>query len=168
MPNHLSLGIALKVVFAWLATAALACPGAAVAADHAGHSHGPEDHPAGLTLEPGAGPWATDAALREGMGRIRDAVAQALTSSAEGRLTRETAGALARSIEDNVAYLVANCTLTPQADAALHVLLGQLQHGAHVLRTDPASPEGIASIHAALRDYPRHFSHPGWSALPGH
>lgn len=165
MQNHVFRRSISMALLACLATASVGYAVAGLAADHATqHSHDLSHH-APAELNPGKQPWATDAALREGMGRIRDAVAQTLASSGEARLTQGAATALARSIDDDVAFLVAHCTLTPQADAALHVMLARLQHGAQALRTDPASPDAISGIHGVLQDYPRYFSHPGWVPL---
>ena len=77
-------------------------------------------------------------------------------------MTQAQASALAVTIEKSTGYMVANCKLKPDADATLHVLLGQLLEAAAAIRTDPHSAKGMPRIHATLETYPRYFSHPGW------
>lgn len=152
---------------------AFAAVGATTGLRASGHAHehehaqeGAEDttrHAPGhgqLRLDDGK-PWATDAPLREGMARIRDAVALA---DAQAPLTAVPAAALAQAVEDQVAYLVANCKLEPAADATLHVLIARMLSAAAAVRRDPASADGLPRLREALDDYPRHFEHPGWPA----
>lgn len=113
-----------------------------------------------LQLDDGR-PWAVDAALVEGMQRIRDAVAAA---QAVAPLDAAAAAALAQSVEDQVAFLIAHCRLEPAADATLHVLIARLLGAAHALRTDPATPDGLPVMLDTLDLYPRYFAHPGWMA----
>ena len=113
-----------------------------------------------LQLDDGR-PWAVDAALVEGMQRIRDAVAAA---QAVAPLDAAAADALAQSVEDQVAFLIAHCRLEPAADATLHVLIARLLGAAHALRTDPATPDGLPVMLDTLDLYPRYFAHPGWMA----
>ncbi|MCA1804930.1 MAG: hypothetical protein LC646_06250, partial [Xanthomonadaceae bacterium] len=106
--------------------------------------------------------WTTDAALREGMERVHATFVEVLPAYQRGEFTPEAATDTARAIDDHVAFLVENCKLEPAADAVLHVLVGELLQGAEALRQAPQSGEGLPRIHAALRDYPRYFDHPGW------
>ncbi|MGE3298455.1 MAG: hypothetical protein AB7I68_14035 [Porticoccaceae bacterium] len=111
-------------------------------------------------------PFATDAPLRAGMARIRNAVAANRPDDRQRGLSREQATALASEIEQSVNYLFANCRLEPAADAALHGLLAQLLQGAAALRRDPAAEDGIPAVLAALASYPRLFLDAQWQALP--
>ncbi len=113
-----------------------------------------------LQLDEGR-PWPVDAALVDGMQRIRDAVAAA---QAVAPLDAAAAAALAQSVEDQVAFLIAHCRLEPAADATLHVLIARLLGAAHALRTDPATPDGLPVMLDTLDLYPRYFAHPGWMA----
>ena len=152
---------------------ALAAPPAlaASAQDHAGHH-------ATTPAQPGAGRpgahrpdpgradpgqrWATDAPLRKGMTEIRTAV-DALRHFEHGHIGPEQAATLATRIEGQVAYLVANCTLEPQADAALHAIIAKLLQGAAALKADPDDRTAVATLRRALQDYPRQFDDPGWT-----
>jgi hypothetical protein len=161
-----NLTIKTLVPAAMLGLLLVAGPGhAAGAADH-GHDH--HDHAthdgSGLVLNEGER-WATDAALREGMGRVRETFAAVLPAYKRGELSREAATDAARAIDDHVAFLVEHCKLEPAADAVLHVLLAELLQGTAALRQAAASPEGLPRIHGALRDYPRYFDHPDWQLV---
>lgn len=152
-----------RYLLAAVTVAALAAIGAAAWL----HWHGdPPDHdagPAALVLNDGAR-WATDPPLRQGMARVRDAVAPV---AAVGRApSRAEADALAERVRGEVSYMVANCKLEPKADAVLHVLIGELLTGADALAADPPAPEGLKRIVAALDEYPRYFEHAGWQPLP--
>ncbi len=105
--------------------------------------------------------WDTDVPLRAGMGQIRVAVDE-LQHYERGHMGPEQAVALANRIEGQVAYLVANCKLEPQADAALHVIIAELSAGAQALKADPTDTGVIASMRRALQHYPRQFNDPGW------
>lgn len=128
----------------------------AAAQAHAGHH-------ATTPAQPGTGKrWATDAPLRKGMAEIRIAVGA--LQPGEGRhIGPEQAAALATRVEGQVAYLVANCKLEPQADAALHAIIARLLQGAAALKADPSDLGARATLRQALQDYPRQFDDPGWT-----
>lgn len=154
--------------FALPATAVLLCallaPAAlpAAAQDHAGH-HAPP--PTATPAKPAPGKrWATDAPLRKGMAEIRAAV-DALRHDEHGHLGPAQATTLATTVETQVAYLVANCKLEPQADAALHGIIARLLQGAAALKANPHDTAALATLRQALQDYPRQFDDPGWATV---
>jgi hypothetical protein len=120
------------------------------------HQHG--DMHSKLRLDQGQ-PWATDAPLVAGMERIRDAVNEA---AALPTLNATSAAALAQSVRGQVDFLIANCRLEPEADATLHVFIGQLLNASGALEKNPASAEGLPQLQETLREYPHYFAHPGW------
>lgn len=125
------------------------------------------DHPLppeGLHLNQGQR-WETNAALRQGMGSIRDAVVGAVHANAPGPLSPAEAGKLADVIHAQTNYLVAYCVLAPEADAVLHALLGELLAGAEALRANPADEAALHRIVQALKDYPVYFDHAGWKPV---
>lgn len=138
---------------------------AAGTADHSHDHHRHHDHAShdgtGMVLNQGER-WATDAALREGMERVRATFVAALPAYKRGELSADAATDAAQAIDDHVAFLVENCRLEAEADAVLHVLLAELLQGSAALRQAPHSSEGLPRIHGALRDYPRYFDHPDW------
>lgn len=130
------------------------------------HAHDHGDHGTlALTLNNGQR-WETDAPLRLGMQRIRDAVAPAVAGPARLTLDQQQANILSNAVQENVAYLIQNCKLEPAADANLHFLITELVTGAALVAADPRSEEGAMKLTHALAEYPRYFNHPNWSPLP--
>ncbi len=124
-------------------------------------SHHGHDNPAGTAgLKLNAGTkWPIDAPLREGMQRIHSLI-EATTSDAT--LMPEQATATSNGVRQQVDYLMANCKLSAEADAVLHVLIAELLAGADALAKPESSAHGLDQIRQALAQYPRYFDHPGW------
>lgn len=119
---------------------------------------------AALMLDHGK-PWATDTALRQGMGRIRDAVQSATPAFQKRKLSDARAKGLAKSIETSVNFMLTNCKLEPEADASLHVILVQLLSAANKIKSDPQTKNGMPRMHEVLAKYPLYFDQPGWKAV---
>ena len=149
--------ISLPVVGVLLCAMAVSPVLPAVAQDHAAHHATP---PAAAAVH--GQRWASDAALRKGMAEIRAAVG-ALQHYQHGHIGPEQAATLATRVEAQVAYLVANCTLEPQADTALHAIIARLLQGTAALKADPTDLGAVATLRQALQDYPRQFDDPGWT-----
>lgn len=138
--------------------------GAAFAEDHQ-HSHGAGET-AQLTLDNGK-KWATDDSLRQGMGRIRDALAAELPVIHSGKATTEQYRALAQKMDDQIAFMVKNCKLEPKVDAMLHLVLAEIIAGADAMKTQSTSDayKGAVKIARALDNYGKYFDHTGWHGL---
>lgn len=144
------------------APVALAPPAAEVRASADEHAHH-HDASAGMVLQrpPGGGNWATDAPLRQGMETIHAALEVAIPTFEKGEMTDSAATALAGVVTGQVQFLVANCQLEPDADAQLHILIGQMLSAAKAMVADAASAEGVPKLHAAVQLYGDYFEHPG-------
>lgn len=105
--------------------------------------------------------WPTDEALRAAMTRIREAVERIDPQ----QLQTANANVLATAVEQDVAYMVSNCRLEPEPDAALHLLIGRMMNAAAALRKDPMSDAGMPQLMAVLHEYQATFDHPGWTAV---
>lgn len=129
------------------------------------HDHGGAQGAAhAISLDQGR-KWATDAPLREGMGAIREALAQQHPEAGSVGADYE---ALASTIEKNVASIVANCKLPPEADRNLHFVVADLVGATDVLRGKTAGVSPAEGVHQAVRAtnlYGRYFQHPGWKPL---
>lgn len=129
------------------------------------HSHGQSEHAAsGLSLDHGQ-KWKTDAPLRQGMQSISDAVMKTVPAYHAETLTKIDAEQLARHINDQVNYLVANCKLEPGADATLHVLIGDMLTAATKVANEPLSSQGMLHLVKTLQLYPDYFEHQGWNEI---
>ncbi|WP_068803602.1 hypothetical protein [Thauera phenolivorans] len=146
-----------------LAFTAVAGPGLA-----AGESHEHDSHAPALKLDAAGHKWQTDAPLREGMQKIRASVERELPAVHAGTLAPAASEALGGAVEAQVAYIVANCKLTPQADEVLHGIIAELGEAADLLAGKTAVTDrsaGAARLVSALDDYGRYFDHPGWTPI---
>lgn len=142
-----------------LSTASLA-----TRADHhltsATKTHGAHDaHDAAhdtTVARPDGAQWPTDEPLRTGMSRIQAAVERSTTAPP---LSREGSLTLARTIEQNVTYIIEHCKLPPEADTALHVLLARILTATDQLKKDASPNAAVAQILGALHDYRDAFDH---------
>lgn len=102
---------------------------------------------------PDSGPWLADAVLAASMQRIEAAVAQA--AAAPGS---QEAAALGRLLQEEVAGLIEDCRLAPDADAALHALLVPLLADAALLRAGGDTHAALSRLQGLLAQYRRDFS----------
>lgn len=154
----------LSMLVAAAATTAAFTPAALAAG--AAHSHD-EAGPSKLSLDHGRR-WATDATLRAGMGRIRDFTAAGIEDVHAGKMTPAQYAALAQKVELEVANIVANCKLEPQADAMLHLVIADIGAGTDAMagKAPKVQPEkGLLRVAAAVNDYGRFFDHPGFKPV---
>ena len=79
-------------------------------------------------------------------------------------MSAEQAIPFATTVQEQIAYMVANCKLEPQADAALHGIIAKLGAGVQALKTDPANLAAIPPMRDAVADYRRTFDDPTFEA----
>lgn len=145
---------------------ALAFGGPAFAANDA-HEHGHGAQEAKLVLDHGK-KWQTDEPLRQGMTNIRGAIAKDVKAIHANKMTPKQYQALAAKVNAEVAGIVQNCKLPPEADAQLHIVVAELMAGAEAMEgkeqgvTRRAGAERVAK---ALNAYGEHFDHAGWKRL---
>lgn len=159
-----------KIIAATLSAAMLlsVCAGNALAEQHS-HSHD-AGKPAQLTLNNGQ-KWVTDGNLRQGMERIRDALAAELPAIHAGKITAQQYRALAQKINQQTEFIVKNCKLDQKTDAALHLILADVMAGSDALleKGSGIAHKGAVKIITALDNYGAYFDHPGWQGIkPGH
>lgn len=160
--NSLVLSLLLATASAALSPA-LAAPPA--------HAHDERGAAPQLRLDHGR-KWAGDAPLREGMTRMRALVAPQLAAAHAGTLGAQEYAALASKLDVEVAGIVSNCRLPPQADAVLHAILSELMAGSSAMagRTPGADrAHGLVQVATAVNTYGRYFEHKGFAPIPvGH
>lgn len=150
----------------------LAIAGTSVAATNKpAHDHKQEQGAAAPTLQLNAGKkWETDAALRQSMSSIRQAIVAALDSIHNNRLSAKGYAALARTVEKQVGNIVANCKLAPQADEQLHLIVADLLEGAGQMDGKAKvgkRQDGAVRVIGALEKYGSYFDDPGFKSI-GH
>lgn len=154
-----------KSLPALLAAAGLFLGAASLGATEKGHSHeGPDHAVVKLSLSHGK-KWSTDEPLRKGMDSMRREMSRSLHDIHEGKLDAAGYDALAKKLEGEMARIVANCKLAPDADAQLHVVLAQVSDGMDAMKAGTRREDGAVKVVEALNAYGRHFSHPGWKPI---
>lgn len=149
---------AIPVLVFTLASLGSLVAGPAMARQDAHAAHGAHAMPAQATSP--ARRYATDVPLRKGMADIRIAV-DMLGHAEHGHLDATQVRNLAGNIERAIGGIVANCKLDPQADAALHGIIGRLGAGVVALKEHPEDAAPVARMREALADYARLFDDPG-------
>jgi hypothetical protein len=143
--------------------------GTAMAAPAGAHQHD-HDHAGGATalmLNDGA-KWAIDAPLARAMANIRNAVHAELDEIHADKLPKKNYRALAKKISGEVAYMVENCHLEPEADAQLHLIIADLIEGVAAMEGETAhgSPrDGAVKVVGALDDYATYFDDPRFEPI---
>lgn len=135
-------------------------------AEHA-QAHG-HDAPQKLQLDDGK-KWATDAALRQAMGTIKQAMNTALPQIHRNNFSAADYRTLAATVSQEVNSAIAQCKLEPKADAMLHLVIADLLAGAEAMKGESATSrrDGVAKVRDALQSYGRYFAHPGWQGSGG-
>lgn len=129
------------------------------------HHHHGESSAAVQKLELNAGKkWATDAALRQSMDDINQAMARALPLIHKKRFSDSDYATLANTINQKVGYAVEHCKLESKADAMLHLVIGELMAGAEIMegKTAATRHDGALRVRHALESYGKYFQHPNW------
>ena len=148
------------------AAVALAFGAPALAAGDA-HEHGHGAQEAKLVLNHGK-KWQTDEPLRQGMGNIRAALAKDVKAIHANKATPQQYQALAKRVEGEVAGIVRNCKLEPEADAQLHLVIAELMAGAEAMQGKEKGVKpraGAERVAKALNAYGEHFDHAGWKRI---
>lgn len=128
--SFISIGFAVALQFALPSSVALA------ADDH--HHH--DAFAIELQLN-GGQKWQTDAPLRQAMRDINHAVQQVLDDIHQQQLSDAGYVALAQKINQQVAYMIANCQLEPAADEQLHIVIARLMMSAQTMEQNNPAPE---------------------------
>ena len=137
---------------------ALAC---AAPPDAATASHDHHGHAAVVAADAPPGGWATDAPLREGMARVKAALAD-LAHHEMGHMPDGMARERASDVRDAVTFMFSHCRLDAQPDAALHRILVPLLAAAERLQADPSDIAAVAAMRAAVAPYGREFDDAAW------
>jgi hypothetical protein len=106
--------------------------------------------------------------LRKAMSNVRSAMTKSLHAIDEGKFSPAKYDALARKINDEVAYMVSNCKLEPKADAQLHLIIADLLEGAEVMQGKVKAAkrhDGAVKVVGALQNYGSYFDDPTWQPI---
>ena len=144
----------------------LIIPAFAFADQHTEHKHETAVH-ATLQLNDGK-KWNTDDALRHAMGNIHASVTSALPAIHAGKLGTKQYDTLGKDITAQLAFIVQNCKLDPQADEQLHLIIEGIVSGINMATAKQSTHKrarGIHKIAESLNTYGKYFDHPNWQTL---
>ena len=166
--ENMKISQLLLFVMSFVATPniSVAAPLLVFADQHSGHKHDAEIHTQ-LTLNDGK-KWRTDDALRHAMTNIRISVTNTLTAIHSGNLKSMQYDVLTKSIEKEIAFIVAHCKLDPKADENLHIILGRFAIGVDIVTAKRGTQEkelGVINMAKTLNTYGKYFDHPGWRTI---
>lgn len=161
------LGFAIAAGSAWAATTA------APSHDHGGAGASP------MSMADSGGKWVADTTLSRAMTSIHGAVhaefadVAALDDALAGKgLTRKALRrkylALAKKINAEVAYVIGNCRLEPEADARLHLVIADLNEGVAAMEGQDeygSRRDGVVKVMGALDKYAGDFEDPGFMSV---
>lgn len=104
--------------------------------------------------------WQTDAPLRQAMGEIGQAVNSSLDAIHNNQLDATGYENIAEEVNQQVAYMVENCQLEPEADAQLHIVIARLMDSAQVMEKQndlQVKNEAAVKLVGALNSYADYF-----------
>ena len=171
-PLRFSLG-ALALVVAGMGRPVPAQTHASESVDHSRH------HAKAAVTDAATGPFATDAPLRAGMGRVRKSVESltaltALTASSSVGAAGESGVddtrvlGMTAEIRSAIQSIFAECRLPPDADAALHPLLADLLQASAALTDAPSSLTPVAQMQRVMTRYDAKFRDEDSGHFDGH
>lgn len=112
--------------------------------------------------------WQTHEALRQGMMRIKEALAANLSAIHQNKLAAKSYDGLSAKVSSEVATIVTNCRLEKDADAMLHLVIADLLAGAEAMlgKNEKLTRQaGAIQVVRTLDHYGHYFDHPNWQNL---
>lgn len=148
----LLIGYAITVVLGAASTVSAAISGERSASETSGP-----------TLDHGK-KWATDAQLRRNMSDLRKIVSNGIDPV---KSTQADYRILGDRIQTQVAAIVGQCKLAPEADEVFHTFIAEIIAGALILQGQTTQPphRGLQTIVRALDRYGIYFDQPGWRTI---
>lgn len=141
-------------------------PGRAALAAENHHHHGQNSTAVQRLQLNGTQKWATDAALRQSMDDINQAMATALPLIHKHRFSDSDCATLATTINQKVGYTIEHCKLDVKADAMLRLVIAEPMAGAEIMegKSTATRHDGAVRVRRALESYGNYFQHPNWKA----
>lgn len=148
--------LAIRTIIAISTTLALASAAIPATADE--HDH---HHAEGIELQLNNGKkWETDAPLRQSMATVSDNVSDVLADIHTHSLNAAGYKTLAGQVNEQIAYMFANCELEPAADAQLHIVIARMMVSAQTMEQDTdlaAKRQAAVALVGALHSYADFF-----------
>ncbi len=110
--------------------------------------------------------WETDEAVRMGMDNILQAMTASRDDIANNRLNTQDYQRLAETIDKNVALMMKTRSVNKETEKAFHlVVMMDLSQSTDLMRSGSKvtlQRAGAFGVIQSLRNYSKHFQHPGW------
>ena len=122
------------------------------------HHHGDDEVPSLLVLNQGA-KWPVDEVLSAAMLRLRAGLVRNLDAIHHKRFSTPQYQQLAKKLQQEINHIVANCDLTPEADAQFHLILAAMLQRQQAMATGDEARQRQGAVHLfnALQRYPEFF-----------
>lgn len=132
--------------------------GAPLQAEQVHHHHPDEDVLNMLVLNNGT-KWPVDTVLSEAMLRLRAQLLTHLDDIHHKRFTAPQYQQFSQVLQQEVNHIVANCKLTPEADAQFHLVLAAMMQSQQAMAKDDVDlqRQGAVQLLRALQRYPDYF-----------
>lgn len=132
--------------------------GAPLQAEQVHHHHADEDVLTMLVLNNGV-KWPVDTVLSEAMLRLRAQLLTHLDDIHHKRFTAPQYQQFSQVLQQEVNHIVANCKLTPEADAQFHLVLAAMMQSQQAMAKDDVvlQRQGAVQLLRALQRYPDYF-----------
>lgn len=111
--------------------------------------------------------WPVDAVLSAAMLELRAELMQHLDAIHHHRFTGQEYQQFAAFVAQQIQQIVANCELTPEADAQFHLVLAAMMQGQKQLAQNDVATQrqGAVQLLRALQQYPQYFADPAFAAI---
>lgn len=122
------------------------------------HHHGDDEVLSLLVLNEGA-KWPVDEVLSAAMLRLRAGLVRHLDAIHHKRFSTPQYQQLAKKLQQEINHIVANCDLTPEADAQFHLILAAMLQSQQAMAADDEARQRQGAVHLfnALQRYPEFF-----------
>lgn len=149
----------MKTLSILLLTATLHAVPVPVPADPGHHQHAADDALTMLVLNDGA-KWPVDQVLSEAMLRLRTELVTHLDAIHHQRFTASEYQQFSKNLLQEINHIVANCQLTPEADAQFHLVLAVMMQSQQAMATNEViiQRQGAVKLLRALQRYPDYFN----------
>jgi hypothetical protein len=134
--------------------------GAPLQADQAHHHHAADDDVISMLVLNDGAKWPVDTVLSEVMLRLRAQLLTHLDDIHHKRFTASQYQQFSQVLQQETNHIVANCKLTPEADAQFHLVLAAMMQSQQAMAASELATQrqGAVRLLRTLQRYPEYFN----------
>ena len=134
--------------------------GAPLQADQAHHHHAADDDVLSMLVLNDGAKWPVDTVLSEVMLRLRAQLLTHLDDIHHKRFTASQYQQFSQVLQQETNHIVANCKLTPEADAQFHLVLAAMMQSQQAMAASELATQrqGAVRLLRTLQRYPEYFN----------